>query len=368
MLLALLLSLLLLSSMPCAGGKKGHPKERHHGSDRIGRNETLAVAISKRHPQPLLQTPTLEQAVRLTSLSSTHDYLSSLLPPQAKSTRQSPPPAPSPSRSLSVDSSHFNAVYKNASLHSSNTTIRTHPHTVDNETEVTLTDSYHVMYTAEVSVGTPPQRFNMILDTGSSCLWAISAAPASAETPTPHPRYLHYYDHAQSSTYQPDDRPWEIQYGVGACTGYLSRDAVTLASLTSSNQTFAEATRLSANFLNPQQPLDGIVGMSFAGGACRDHRTFIESLWDARVIGRRVFSFHLDTREGDDEENVLVIGDEEGDGTADERVVYTDVLHAPKREPAMWSTSTTHHTRTPKKPQHASTHTSSRVRRADHSA
>ena len=123
---------------------------------------------------------------------------------------------------------------------------------------------------------------------------------------------------------------------MGACTGFLSRDSVTLATLTSSNQTFAEATRLSANFLNPQQPLDGIVGMSFAGGACKEHRTFIESLWDERVIGRRVFSFHLDTREGEDEQNMLVIGDEEGDGSADERVVYTDVLHAPKREPAMW--------------------------------
>ena len=341
-LLALSLLFVLLCSVPVADCKKGHPKERHHGSDRIGRNQSLAIAISKRHAQPLRQTPTrVDQGVQLSSLSSSHDYLSSLLPPQAKSIRHSSPPSHSPSRSLSIDPSHFHTVYNNASLHSNNKSTSTQP--VDNETEVTLTDSYHVMYTAEVSIGSPAQSFNMILDTGSSCLWAISAAPASAEYPTPHPRYLHYYDHSQSSTYQPDGRPWEIQYGVGACTGFLSRDAVTLATLTASNQTFAEATRLSANFLNPQQPLDGIVGMSFAGGACKEHRTFIESLWDERAIGRRVFSFHLDTREGEDEENVLVIGDEEGDASgADERVVYTEVLHAPKREPAMWFELFTH--------------------------
>ena len=333
-LLAVSLLLILASCLPVAECKKGHPKERHHGDDRIGRNKSLAVAVRRHRTRPLPQTPTRDEAVLLTSLFASHDYLSSLLPPQAQSTRKSAGPSHSPSRSLSVDPSHFHAVYNNASLHAHNSSAHSHA-AGNNETEVTLTDSYHVMYTAEVSIGSPRQPFSMILDTGSSCLWAISAQPASADAP--HPHYLHYYDHAQSSTYSADGRPWEIQYGVGACTGFLSRDAVQLATLTSRNQTFAEATRLSSNFLNPQQPLDGIVGMSFAGGACKEHRTFIESLWDERVIGRRVFSFHLDTREGEDEENVLVIGDEEGDGDgADERVVYTDVLHAPKREPAMW--------------------------------
>ena len=167
MLLALSLLLVLLSFVPLAECKKGHPKERHHGNDRIGRNATLALAIHKHDAQPLLTTPTLDQGVKLTSLSSSHDYLSSLLPPQASSTRHSSSQsAHSPSRSLSVDPSHFHAVYKNASLHPSNasTPLHSHDNHSSNDTEVTLTDSYHVMYTAEVGIGSPPQQLQH--DTG----------------------------------------------------------------------------------------------------------------------------------------------------------------------------------------------------------
>ena len=92
--------------------------------------------------------------------------------------------------------------------------------------------------------------------------------------------------------------------------------------------------------MNPQQALDGIVGMSFRGGACEAQETLVEGLKREGRIGRRVFSFHLDRgvgREAAEEVNEVAIGEEEAKGTDGEHIVYTDVLHAPHRAPAMWS-------------------------------
>ena len=175
----------------------------------------------------------------------------------------------------------------------------------------------------------------MILDTGSSCLWAISAQQSASSRPLP--PFLHTYDHTRSSTYVADGASWDIQYGVGQCTGFLSRDTVALSPvLRVRNQSLAEAVELSSNFLNPQQPLDGIVGMSFAGGACQAEETFVEGLYREGRIGRRVFSFHLDTADSEEAINEVAIGEEEGEGSAEETIVYTDVLHAPHHAPAMW--------------------------------
>ncbi len=62
-----------------------------------------------------------------------------------------------------------------------------------------------------------------------------------------------------STSYVADDRSWEIQYGVGMCSGVLSNDTVTIDGATAYGQVFAEATMLSGNFLNPNQPMDGIL-------------------------------------------------------------------------------------------------------------
>ena len=346
-----LLLLFSLLSLPLSESKKGHPKERQHGNG----SSTHYITFT-RHRHPHIATPTASQAARLSSFSSSHELLSARLSQQRQQqpTASSSQSASQPlTRTLHIDRSQFSSL-SGRNVSSSETAGEV----------LRLTDSYHVMYTARVSIGTPLQSFNMILDTGSSCLWAISASPqppqqegaaaaassshsspsspslpssASSSLSSPHSRYLHYYDHSLSSTYEADNSPWDIQYGVGQCTGFLSRDTVSLSpALTVSNQTLAEAVSLSSNFLNPQQPLDGIVGMSYRGGACRQYSTLIERLREERRIRRKVFSFHLDRREGEGEVNEVVIGEEEGDGRDGERIVYTDVLHAPHRAPAMW--------------------------------
>jgi hypothetical protein len=51
------------------------------------------------------------------------------------------------------------------------------------------------------------------------------------------------YDHTASSTYVANNTAFSIQYGSGACSGFISQDVVTLGGLNVQNQQFGEATQ-----------------------------------------------------------------------------------------------------------------------------
>lgn len=64
--------------------------------------------------------------------------------------------------------------------------------------------------------------------------------------------------------------------------------------LTAPNVTFAGATEVTANFVNPNEPMDGILGLAFSGASSAQvQETFIDALYHAGVIDQRVFSFYL---------------------------------------------------------------------------
>ncbi|CAG2101757.1 unnamed protein product, partial [Medioppia subpectinata] len=142
-------------------------------------------------------------------------------------------------------------------------------------------------YYGLISLGTPPQQFRVVFDTGSSDLWVPSPKCGSCAC------IIHrkYYS-AKSSTYVKNDTKFSIQYGMGSAKGFLSTDTLTIGGLKVVNQTFAQITSEPgpANVLGD---FDGLMGMAFQSLSVDNTITPFQNMITQGVVSAPVFSFYL---------------------------------------------------------------------------
>jgi len=112
-------------------------------------------------------------------------------------------------------------------------------------------------------LGTPPQTFTIVLDTGSSNLWVIDVkCTTQACKGYPDSGFTkHLFDSSKSSTFQNNGQAFAIQYGSGSCSGALASDTLTFGGLTVGNQTFGLSENIAEVF--GYQPVDGILGLGW---------------------------------------------------------------------------------------------------------
>jgi len=124
----------------------------------------------------------------------------------------------------------------------------------------TVLDYDDLAYVGTVTLGTPPQSFDVILDTGSSNLWVVDSSCNSLNC-NGVGRRRQKFNSATSSSYVRDGRNWSIQYGTGSASGTQGIDRLCMAGLCFATQTFGQATQI-ADFFR-QEPLDGILGLGW---------------------------------------------------------------------------------------------------------
>lgn len=104
-------------------------------------------------------------------------------------------------------------------------------------TQLPLTNSLDTSYYGPIALGSPPQNFTVVFDTGSSNLWVPGASCMSVAC------QVHRKYHAErSESHARNGAPFDIKYGTGRVSGHMSRDTLWFAGFEVTGQDFGETT------------------------------------------------------------------------------------------------------------------------------
>ncbi|CAA7398607.1 unnamed protein product [Spirodela intermedia] len=168
---------------------------------------------------------------------------------------------------------------------------------------VSLKNFMDARYYGKISIGTPPQNFTVVFDTGSSNLWVPSLKCYFSIACFLHSRYRS----GQSCSYRMNGKSSKISYGIGLVSGFLSQDHVRIGNLIIKDHVFTEVKKES-NPILLLATFDGILGLGFqeisAGGIPPIWQPMIEQ----NLIEEQVFSFWLNRNVEDTDGGEIVFG------------------------------------------------------------
>ncbi|CAO3659115.1 hypothetical protein G6F70_008149 [Rhizopus microsporus] len=146
-----------------------------------------------------------------------------------------------------------------------------------------------IEYIGEISIGTPPQRFTMDFDTGSSDIWIPSIS--CLQSCGTHRRF----DPTKSSSFEiVNNKTWRLQYGDGSSVrGYVGMDSVHIGKVTQDRQLLGLVSAETVD-LSRDKYMDGIFGLGFPPLAYTGlQSSIVEDLFHSGRIAGPVVSFYL---------------------------------------------------------------------------
>ncbi|GAA6076302.1 pepsin A-like [Tachysurus ichikawai] len=148
-----------------------------------------------------------------------------------------------------------------------------------------MTNDADVSYYGVISIGTPPQSFQVIFDTGSSNLW-VPSIYCSSTACNNHARF----NPGKSSTFQANNQPLSIQYGTGSMTGFLGYDTVGVGSINVAHQIFG-LSQTEAPFM-AHMKADGILGLAYPRLAASNAQPVFDNMVQQGLV-QDYFSVYL---------------------------------------------------------------------------
>lgn len=189
---------------------------------------------------------------------------------------------------------------------------------------VPLSNYLNAQYFSEITLGTPPQSFKVVLDTGSSNLWVPSTKCTSIAC------FLHSkYDASASSSYKQNGTQFEIHYGSGSMEGIVSNDVLTIGDLKVKKQDFGEATK-EPGLAFAFGKFDGIFGLAYDTISVQHMVPPFYNMINQGLLDQNVFSFWLGDTNKNGEGGVATFGG------VDESHYKGKIHYAPIRRKGYW--------------------------------
>ncbi|KAL0967228.1 hypothetical protein UPYG_G00249450 [Umbra pygmaea] len=158
-------------------------------------------------------------------------------------------------------------------------------------------------YYGPISLGTPPQNFTVVFDTGSSDLWVPSSYCVS-EACGMHERFEAF----RSSSFNHDGRRFGIHYGTGHMLGIMSREVLKVGSVMIQNQEFGESV-YEPGFVFVMAKFDGVLGLAYPSLAEEIGNPVFDSMMNQNSLTQPIFSFYLSkSKLNGDHEGELLFG------------------------------------------------------------
>ena len=206
--------------------------------------------------------------------------------------------------------------HSNGPLNWRSRTIGTHRQLQNEIGSLALSNCHLVLWTGEIALGTPSQKFAVDFDTGSSDLWVPSV---NCDETCDSFQQWRKYDSSKSSTYEPATtnkslNTFHAQYADGeVASGVHAKDVLQLGdSLTIKDQIFAQITTLS-NFQSCASE-EGIFGLGFSFISSHNFPTPMNNLLSR--LRHPIFSLYLDPTNDYPEETESSESQSHGNGHA----------------------------------------------------
>nr|XP_012958764.3 pepsin B-like [Anas platyrhynchos] len=176
----------------------------------------------------------------------------------------------------------------------------------------------------EISLGTPPQSFLVLFDTGSSNLWVPSTLCQTAAC-----KNHATFDPRASSTFVNNGRTYTLSYGSGSLTVQLGYDTLKIQNIKVKHQEFG----LSKN--EPSEPFyyaqfDGIMGMAYPSLAVGGTPTVLQGMLQQNQLTQPIFSFYFSRHPTYNYGGELILGG------VDKRLYTGEIVWAPVTQELYW--------------------------------
>ncbi|XP_032894049.1 cathepsin E-B-like [Amblyraja radiata] len=165
-----------------------------------------------------------------------------------------------------------------------------------------LSNYMDAQYYGEISIGTPPQMFTVVFDTGSSNLWVPSAYCIS-EACKPHQHFRSFF----SSSYSPRGNTFSIRYGTGQLVGVLGKDKVRVGNMVVQGQEFGESVYEPGSTFTLAK-FDGILGLGYPSLAEGGAIPVFDRMMHQGLLEEPVFSVRLNREVDSDDGGELLLG------------------------------------------------------------